>query len=53
MLFIVSTIVKALLPSVNSKSKKEEYIGRAVFGNSSKIHIIADSHGNLKDFIFK
>jgi hypothetical protein len=36
---------------VNSKCKKDECIGRAVCGNSSKIHLIADSHGNPIDFI--
>lgn len=49
--FIDSTIVKAHQHSVNSKCKREECIGRAVCGNSSKIHMIADSHGNPIDFI--
>jgi len=49
--FIDSTIVKAHQHSVNSSNKKIECIGRAVCGNSSKIHMIADSHGNPIDFI--
>ena len=36
---------------MNSRSKKEECIGRAVCVNSSKIHMIVDSHGNPIDFI--
>jgi len=49
--FIDSTIVKACQHSVNSSDKKIECIGKAVCGNSSKIHMIADSHGNPIEFI--
>jgi len=49
--FIDSTIVKAHQHSVNSSDKKYECIGRAVCGNSSKIYMIADSHGNPIEFI--
>ena len=49
--FIDSTIVKAHQHSVNSSDKKIECIGKAVCGNSSKIHMIADSHGNPIEFI--
>ena len=49
--FIDSTIVKAHKHSVNSTCKKEECIGRAVCGNSSKIHMLTDSYGNPIDFI--
>ncbi|WP_338635001.1 IS5 family transposase [Spirobacillus cienkowskii] len=49
--FIDSTIVKAHQYSVNSKCKKRECIGRSVCGNSSKIHMLSDSHGNPIDFI--
>ncbi|RDB35528.1 MAG: IS4/IS5 family transposase, partial [Spirobacillus cienkowskii] len=34
-----------------SKCKKRECIGRSVCGNSSKIHMLSDSHGNPIDFI--
>jgi transposase len=49
--FIDSTIVKDHQHSVNSKYKKRECIGRSVCGNSSKMHMLSDSHGNPIDFI--
>jgi len=36
---------------VNSKCKKRECISLAVCGNSSKIHMLSDSHENPIDFI--
>jgi transposase len=49
--FIDSTIVKAHQHSAGYNSDESEKIGRSVAGNSTKIHMISDSHGNPIDFI--
>lgn len=49
--FIDSTIVKAHQHSTGYHSDKSEQIGKSVAGNSTKIHMLSDAHGNPISFI--
>ena len=49
--FIDSTIVKAHQHSTGYPSNESEQIGKSVAGNSTKIHMLSDAHGNPVNFI--
>lgn len=49
--FIDSTFVKAHQHSSGSYSSHSENIGRSVAGNTTKIHMLSDAHGNPINFI--
>lgn len=49
--FIDSTTCKAHKQASNIKNKKQEAIGKSVGGNTTKIHALCDSNGNMADFI--
>lgn len=48
--FIDGSIVKAHQHSTGARKGEETAIGKSVAGNTSKIHMVADSHGNPVDF---
>lgn len=47
--FIDGSIVKAHQHSTGARKGEDTAIGKSVAGNTSKIHIVADSHGNPVD----
>ena len=47
---IDGSVVKAHQHSTGARKTEENSIGKSVAGNSSKIHIVVDSHGNPIDF---
>lgn len=47
---IDGSIVKAHQHATGSKKTEENAIGKSVAGNTSKIHMVVDSHGNPIDF---
>jgi transposase len=47
---IDGSIVKAHQHATGAKKDKEKAIGKSVAGNTSKIHMVVDSHGNPIDF---
>lgn len=49
--FIDSTIVKSHQHSLGYYSHNGECIGKSVAGNSTKIHMLSDAHGNPVEFI--
>ena len=48
--FIDASVVKAHQHSAGAKKSEVTAIGKSVGGNSSKIHLVTDSHGNPIDF---
>ena len=46
-----STIIKAHQHSAGAAGKNDEGIGKSVAGNTSKIHMLGDAHGNPIDFV--
>ena len=47
---IDGSIVKSHQHSCGAKKGSETSIGKSVAGNTSKIHMVTDSHGNPVDF---
>ena len=48
--YIDGSVVKAHQHSTGARKNEETSIGKSVAGNSSKIHLVTDSHGNPVDF---
>jgi transposase len=49
--FIDATIVKSHQHALGYSSHNSECIGKSVAGNSTKIHMLSDSHGNPIEFV--
>ena len=47
---IDGSIVKAHQHATGARKFEEKAIGKSVAGNTSKIHMVVDSHGNIVDF---
>ena len=49
--FIDGTVVKAHQHASGASTNNDEAIGKSVGGNTTKVHMLADSHGNPIDFV--
>lgn len=49
--FMDGTIMKAHQHASGAASREDEGIGKSVGGNTTKVHMLADAHGNPIDFV--